>query len=297
VNRLLITGASGFLGGHITKLASDRFSTVGLFSTCPVSFEGTTTEAAALSQLNSVPPILNKFKPDIIVHNAALADPDRCEKQPQLTHRINVSATERIADWCRRQNARLIYISTDMVFDGEKGNYSENDQPHPLGVYAKSKAVAEQQALLSNPNTVVCRIALMYGRGIFRRPYSSEWLERELLRRVAQPDLAPLGLYDDQFRSMLSVKIAARIILELAESGFRGILHIGGAERISRFAFGEKLCRRLNLPMTFIQPISQIENPLQARRPRDVSLNLSLAQSVLKTPLLSVDAGLNEAFP
>lgn len=297
MNRLLITGCSGFLGGHLIELASEKYNTVGLFSTFPVSFEGTTTEAAELSQTDSIQPLLDKFKPDVIVHNAALADPDRCEKQPELAHQINVSATERIADWCRRQNTRLIYISTDMVFDGEKGNYSENDQPHPLSVYGKSKAEAEQQALAVNPNTVVCRIALMFGRGVFRRNYSSEWLERELLRRVAQPDLAPLGLYNDQYRSMISVNNVTRAILELTESDFRGVLHIGGVERISRFAFGEKLCRRLNLPMTLVQPIAQNENPLQARRPRDVSLNISRAQSHLETPLLSVGTGLNEAFP
>jgi len=296
VPSILITGASGFLGGHLAQTAAANPQIIGLYQTFHFSIPGILSASLDLSQPDTIQPLLDQLKPEIIIHNAALANPDRCEQQPELAFRVNVIATGKIAEWCQLKNARLIYISTDMVFDGEKGNYSETDQPNPVSVYGQSKATAEQQALTGNPNTVVCRIALMYGRGIFRRNYSSEWLERELLRRAAEPELPPLNLYSDQYRSMLAVNNAARVILELAESDFYGILHVGGAERLSRFAFGEKLCRKLDLPSSLIQPVSQCESQPQARRPRDVSLNISRAQTILKTPLLSVDAGLNEAY-
>jgi len=294
--KLLITGASGFLGGHLIQQAAEKYATVGLYSTYPISLKNITSAAFDLSKPWSLNPILDRFKPNTIIHNAALADPDRCEKNAALAHRINVIATEKIAEWCYLKNVRLIYISTDMVFDGEKGNYSETDSPNPVSIYAQSKATADQRAITLNPNTAVCRIALMYGRGGFRRDYSSEWMERELMRRAAQPDLAPLGLFSDQFRSLIGVGNVARAILELVESDFCGILHIGGPDPISRYDFGKKLCRTLNLPLSLIKPIKQDENQLQARRPRDVSLNISLARSLLKTPLLSVKTGLLKAF-
>ncbi|MFH1213295.1 MAG: SDR family oxidoreductase [Candidatus Neomarinimicrobiota bacterium] len=296
MKRLVITGASGFLGGHIAQYAAERFETLGLFATYRFNLKDIASQKIDLTNPPTISAVLDQFKPAIVVHNAALADPDRCENQPELARQINVVATERIATWCRQNSARLIYISTDMVFDGEKGHYSESDQPDPVSVYGRSKADAEERVLAINPETSVGRIALMYGRGIFRRVYSSEWIERELRLRANQSAIAPLGLFADQFRSMLSVRNAAQAILELAESNFRGILHIGGADRISRYDFGEKLCHHLGLPLTAIHRIYQADFKSAAPRPRDVSLNIDLARSILKTPLLSVAAGLNEAY-
>lgn len=294
MRKLVITGASGFLGGQIVKSAGEHFKTLGLYSTYPFNLKGIATLQADLSSPVSIIVALNHFKPAVVIHNAALANPDQCQNQPDFAWQNNVIATERIAEWCHKNNSRLIYVSTDMVFDGKKGNYTETDRPNPLSVYGKSKYEAEHLALNLNPNTVVARLALMYGRGIFPRPYSSEWLERELLQRKKERGLAPLTLYDDQFRSMLAVTNAARILLELAELYFRGILHIGGPERISRFNFGEKLCRKFNLSLAMIQATHLDERHLTAPRPRDVSLDISLAQSFLKTALLTIDEGLNE---
>ncbi|MBP9005697.1 MAG: SDR family oxidoreductase [Candidatus Marinimicrobia bacterium] len=294
MKKLVITGASGFLGGHIANLAVSRFQTLGLYSTYPFNLKGITTQRIELSSPSSIIVVLKRFKPAVVIHNAALANPDQCENQPDFARQNNVIATEHIANWCHKNNARLIYVSTDMVFDGQKGNYSETDRPNPLSVYGKSKYEAEKLAMANNPDTVVARLALMYGRGIFPRAYNSEWLLRELLQRKKEPKLPPLKLYNDQYRSMLMVTNAAQALIELALSHFCGIIHIGGPERISRFAFGEKLCRKLNLPLTFIQAVQYDEHQLTAPRPRDLSLDISLARSFLKTNFLAVDDGLDE---
>ncbi|HRS52299.1 MAG TPA: SDR family oxidoreductase [Candidatus Marinimicrobia bacterium] len=294
MKKLIITGASGFLGGHIANLAAHHFRTLGLYSTYPFSLKGVVTQRIELSSPSSIIVVLKQFKPAIVIHNAALANPDQCENQPDFAKQNNVIATERIANWCHKNNARLIYVSTDMVFDGQKGNYSETDRPNPLSIYGKSKYEAEKLALAINPDTVVARLALMYGRGIFPRAYNSEWLLRELLQRTKESNLPPLKLYTDQYRSMLAVTNAAQALIELALSHFCGIIHIGGPERISRFAFGEKLCRKLNLPLTFIQAVPYDEHQLTAPRPRDLSLDISLARSFLKTKFLTVDDGLDE---
>jgi len=294
--QVVVTGASGFLGGHLTHLAAEKFQTAGFYSSFAFEMPGVSMQAVDFSHTDKIRLALDKFQPDCIIHNAALANPDVCERNPELADLINVKATQTIADWAQANGCRLIYISTDMVFDGNQGFYSENDTPQPLSVYGKSKAAAEKAVLAIHSTAVVCRLALMFGRGILLRPYASTWLERELLSRSKSSDASPLRLFSDQFRSMLSVRNAARAILELCENQFQGILHIGGTERIDRYSFGRRLCAILKVSPGLIQPVNFTSNSTTAPRPKDVSLNITLAQRILKTPLLNIADGLKDAY-
>ncbi len=294
--KLLITGASGFLGGHLLAVARQSYATVGLYLTFPVELPGTTLLPGDLSNPTALQKILDREMPSVIIHNAALANPEICEQMPEHAYQINVTATSAIVDWCQANAARLIYISTDLVFDGRHGNYSEDDAPSPVNVYGRTKAEAEQVVLRRLPNALVCRLALMYGRGFWRRHYASEWLERELWRRSEQPDLPPLLLFTDQWRSMLTVNNATELILELVASSINGILHLGGAERISRYDFGLRLCQKLGIDSACIRGIKTSDAPTAVPRPVDVSLNIQRAARLLKTPLLDIKSGMDCAY-
>lgn len=294
--KLLITGASGFLGGHLLAAARQNYATVGLYLTFPAELPGATLLPGDLSDPPALQKILDREMPSVIIHNAALANPEICEQMPERAYQINVTATSAIADWCQANAARLIYISTDLVFDGRRGNYSEDDAPSPVNVYGRTKAEAEQVVLRRLPNALVCRLALMYGRGFWRRHYTSEWLERELWRRNEQPDLPPLLLFTDQWRSMLTVNNAAELILELVASSINGILHLGGAERISRYDFGLRLCQKLGIDSACIRGIKASDAPTAVPRPADASLNIQRAARLLKTPLLDIKSGMDYAY-
>ncbi|RKY56259.1 MAG: hypothetical protein DRP89_01725 [Candidatus Neomarinimicrobiota bacterium] len=315
MTKIFITGASGFLGGHLTKLSAEKYNTVGAYHSYKFDIPNVKSVYSDLSKPKLLVELFNSYKPDIIIHNAAYPNPDKCEENPDLAFKINTESTGAIAKWAERNNRRLIFISTDMVFDGRKGNYSEEDPVGPLSTYAKTKVEAEKLVLDKCKNAVVCRIALMYGRGVFPRQYGSEWLERVLKEKYSSKIEEPILLFSDQYRSMISVNNSARAIMEVALTDYCGILHLGGSERINRYEFGEKLCDALGLPQSLIRETKYDDltfrrliqkNPAgkafgrlgrNTPRPKDVSLNISRASSFLKTKLLNVDDGLEEIYP
>jgi dTDP-4-dehydrorhamnose reductase len=294
--KIFITGASGFLGGHLVHLLSKNHKVIGSYKSYCFNTKNVDAIQCDLVDQNSFIDLLNLHKPDIIIHNAALANPERCEENPGLAHKANITSTEIIARYCSKNSLRLVFISTDMVFNGKKGYYSERDPVSPINIYAKTKVKAENIVLSQNKNSVVCRIALMYGKGFFPREYNSEWLERVLLHKIKINSKEPVQLFTDQYRSMISVLNAAKAIIEAALLDLCGIIHIGGIERISRFEFGKELCEKLNIPVNLIKGVKSEEVVTKALRPLDVSFNISKAKSLLKTPLLNVQRGLEEIY-
>ncbi len=296
MTKIFITGVSGFLGGHLTKLSAEKYNTVGAYHSYKFDILNVKSVYSDLSKPKLLVDIFNLYEPDIIIHNAAYPNPDKCEKNPDLAFKINTESTGIIAEWAERNNRRLIFISTDMVFDGRKGNYSEEDPVGPLSTYAKTKVEAEKLVLDKCNNAVICRIALMYGRGVFPRQYGSEWLERVIKKKYSSKIEEPIFLFIDQYRSMISVNNAARAIIEVALTDYCGIIHLGGAERISRYEFGEKLYNALGLPEILIRETKYSDAAVNTPRPKDVSLNITRATSLLKTPFLNVDDGLKDIY-
>lgn len=294
--KILVTGASGYLGGWLFMEALRYGKVVGLYNTFSIPETTQPTYAVDLVDGTRLTRLLSEVKPDIIIHNAAYANPDLCEQNKALAKAINIEATRTIAQWCKENQCRLVYTSTDLVFDGQRGNYVEEDQPSPTNYYGMTKAQAEQGVLDLVPDALVCRLALMYGRGKWQRTYSAEWLERELFRCQQRPNLEPLPLFTDQFRSMLSVANTAAVLLEAATKPIHGILHIGAPESISRYQFGVLLCQQLGFSTEIIRPVASSEILLQVRRPRDVSLNVQRAQQLLTTPLLDIRSGITAAY-
>jgi len=292
----LITGIGGFLGGHLATIAADRFRVVGLYHTFPVEIPGIRTFYGSLTDRTALQKILDEIRSDVIIHNAAMANPDDCEANPSEADTVNVGSSEFLAKWCEENHRRMVFISTDMVFDGTKGNYREEDKVNPLSVYAKTKAEAEKTVLAHCGNSLICRVALMYGRGMFDRPYGSEWLERELIKRKNGSESNLVVLFSDQYRSMISVRKAAEAVVEATEKDIRGILHVAGSERVSRYDFGEKLCAALNVPETFIVNAKYDDANIRAPRPKDVSLNISKACSILSVEFPDIETGLRQIY-
>ncbi|MDD5766524.1 MAG: SDR family oxidoreductase [Candidatus Marinimicrobia bacterium] len=293
----LITGISGFLGGHLATIAKDQFRVAGLFHTYTAEIPGVRTFYSSLKDFTVLQKNLDEIQADVIIHNAAMANPDTCEANPAEAEKINVGSSEFLAKWCETNDRRMVFISTDMVFDGTKGNYREKDEVNPLSIYAKTKAKAEIDILTHCRNSLICRIALMYGKGVFDRLYGSEWLERELIKRKNNVISDPVVLFHDQFRSMISVSKAAEAVTEAAGRDIRGILHIAGSERVSRFDFGRKLCAVLKIPETFIVSAKYDDANIRTPRPKDVSLNITKARSLLTTQFQNIETGLREIYP
>ncbi len=284
--RILITGGSGFVGSHLFLLAQQKFEAHATFQTNPIKQTHRFAHQINLAETKTIDPFLESVMPDVIIHTAAIANPDYCEQNKTEAETVNVLATQQIADWCDRNKSKLIFTSTDMVFNGEAGHYNESDSPDPRSFYAQTKASAEKVVLNSTSQNAVARVALVYGMGIERK---SSFFE-QMVNRLKNGER--VGLFCDQFRSPILVNNLAEALLELAENDFSGIIHLGGSERISRWDFGVKACRILNLPAKFLEKTSMYNFPTTAFRPADISLDCSLANTVLKTKLLNCDEGL-----
>lgn len=286
MKKILITGASGFVGGHVVTQALEKYEVHAIFNKNPVHIDGTHPYQFDLTQTSQIESLLNDIAPSVIIHTAAFANPDSCENDPDSAVQINIKATEELAKWAERNRSRFIFTSTDMVFDGTRGNYKESDLPNPISLYSKTKVKAEKFIQKNNSNYVIARVALVYGIGITRHTSFFE----QMIEKLKSGD--KITLFYDQVRSPILADNLAEALLDLAENDFVGTIHLGGAEAISRWEFGLKACEILDLPSQNIIRGSMFDFPATAFRPRDISFDVALASKLLKVKLLSCGEGL-----
>ncbi len=279
---LLLTGASGFLGGHLYAKAQADWRVTAISHRHPLP--GALT--LDLCDVDACMALVRSLRPRVILHAAANSNLDACERDPAAARAINTSAVGHLLAAAGEVGARLILVSSDMVFDGRQGCYSEASAVHPLSVYGETKVAAEALVLQAGGEHLVARAALIYGRPRPLGTSFSEWIERRL--RAGEP----VPLYTDQFRSPIWVENLADALLELAAAEISGLVHLGGANRIDRYHFARQLCRAAGYDPGLLQPVSLHAAVSDAPRPVDVSLDSSKAAALLHTPLLDTQTGL-----
>ena len=212
------------------------------------------------------------------------------EADPRLARRVNVEATRLLAELAAE--IQFVYFSTDLVFDGRKGNYAENDAVNPLHLYGETKATAEQ-IVLKNPRHLVVRTSI--NGGISRAGNRGFNEQLRLSLRAGKT----VTLFTDEFRSPIPAIETARAVWELAAKSCAGTYHVAGAERLSRWQMGQLLVKRWPEIKTHIEAGSAKDFPGPPRAP-DTSLDISKAQKVLSTPLPGLrewlEANPNEPF-
>lgn len=213
--------------------------------------------------------------PGLIVHCAALSHPPTCEEHPDLANKINLDATTMLADLA--QSIPMVFFSSDLVFDGQKGDYDETMAPNPLSRYAETKLAAEK-AVLANPRHTVIRTSLNGGTSPTGNRGFNERLRQAF--RAGQT----LRLFTDEFRCPIPVVATARAVWELIDLGRSGLYHVAGGERLSRWQMGQLVAARWPQLHPKIEPASIREFPGAPRSP-DTSLNCAKAQRLLSFSL------------
>jgi dTDP-4-dehydrorhamnose reductase len=286
MKKILLTGSSGFLGGHVYQQGKNRYEI------CPIYFHNKPIDAPAtwrcldLADQSALMASLEQIQPDIVIHSAAISNLDTCEANPDFAHHVNVDATSYLAEYAARNAVRLIFISSDMVFNGEKGMYSEDEPVSALAVYGKTKILAEELIRKKCSNYAILRSALIYGKPAINGTSFSEWIRKRLEKEEK------VTLYIDQYRTPILAENLAEAILELAEHDFVGTLHLAGPNRVDRLTFGRQLCQAGNYDENLLQSATIKEGCFAAPRPVDVSLCIKKAQSILATRFLSTEEGL-----
>jgi dTDP-4-dehydrorhamnose reductase len=258
--RLLLTGTSGQLGAWLTAVPSG-FEDV-------IAWPGPGRGGLDLTDAGAVRRAFADARPDVVLHAAALARVSDCHRDPGAARRVNVTGTATLAELAEPDGARLVYVSTDMVFDGEAAPYAEDAAPAPLSVYGRTKAEAEAVVLAGRRNAVA-RVSLLFGPSRCGRPSFFDEQVRAL--RGGQP----LTLFADEWRTPLDLDSAARALLAVARSDYPGVLHIGGPERLSRVEMGRRLAAVLGADGSGIRAVRRADVPAPEPRPRDTSLDSS----------------------
>lgn len=271
MKKILVTGASGFLGWHIVNTLQNRFSVLGTYSSTPVSFPMAETCFIDITNPDSVKSCFAGFSPDVIIHAAAEANGKICEENPEHARLVNVSGTETIIHAILNPETLLIYISTDLVFDGKNAPYSETDAPAPLSQYGLSKLQAEEAVQRLWKHHVIVRPPLMFGspaatgKGCFL-----QWIDQMFQKGGKAP------LFIDEIRTPADVEdVVSALLLVIENPGPYRLYHAGGPERLTRVEFGKRLAAVRNYDPDMISVTRLSEMNTGYPRPEDVSLDSS----------------------
>ncbi|HTD86252.1 MAG TPA: SDR family oxidoreductase [Candidatus Binatia bacterium] len=253
-----ITGASGLIGHYLLRSAPHHWRA-----------------HAAPRNPDRLSDWWKEHRPELVIHCAALSKAAACEKDPELARKSNVELTRQLCELVA--DAWLIFFSTDLVFDGSKGNYSETDAVNPLTVYGRTKAEAER-IVLANPRHTVIRVSLNAGVSptgdrAFNEEIHNAWRKGEMLK-----------LFTDEFRTPIPAAVTARATWELAEKQATGLFHLGGTEKLSRWDIGQLLAERWKDATPKMAPgsVGDYKGPL---RSPDTSLDCAKVQKWLSFPL------------
>jgi dTDP-4-dehydrorhamnose reductase len=284
--RILITGASSLPGYRATLEALRRgHEVIGLHYTHPIPIEDEKLKKVLIniSELDSLRNLIVKKKPDVIIHTAALGDVDLCEKDRELAWRTTVKPSIEIASTASKIGSFTIYLSTDYIFDGERGNYREDDTPNPVNYYGLTKLMGEV-AFTSCPSHAVVRASSIYGFGPGRMNFA-KYLVEKLKAGEAVKALI------DQYTSPTQATLLGKAIIEIAEGRMEGVFHVAG-ERMNRYEFAIKVADTLKLEKNLIQKAEMKEMKWLAKRPRDSSLNYDETRRRIRTIFYSTETAL-----
>ncbi len=284
--RLLITGAGGMLGvSLVLEALAAGHRVIAVDHGHPVYHQGVETVVADLAAPGAAEAVLAAARPDWVIHCAAATSVDACEADPGTAFRLNRDMAGQVASAARAVGARLVHISTDAVFDGERGGYTEEDEPHPVNVYGKSKREGELAVLAEDAGALVVRTNI-YGWNAQARQSLAEWfLERleagERCRGFADVWVAPILVND-----------LAPLLLKMLDAGLTGIYHVGGGECLSKCEFGVRLAEVFGLDANLIEPVKVGAAGLHAKRPRKLCLDGSKIERALGVRLPTAVDGL-----
>jgi dTDP-4-dehydrorhamnose reductase len=263
-----ITGANGLIGNYLVQTAPQFVPRRRVRALTRADFD--------LLDFAAVRREFAKDRPQLVIHCAAITHVADARKDPMLARRVNVEATKLLADLAA--DIPFVFFSTDLVFDGRKGNYTEADQANPLHIYGETKLAAEE-IVLKNPRHLVVRTTINAGVSP-----SGGRAFNEQLRRALQSAGQGMKLFTDEFRCPIPAAETARAVWELAEKNCAGLYHVAGAEKLSRWQIAGLLVKRWPEVTVKIESGSAGDFPGPARA-LDTSLDISKAQKVLSAPL------------
>ena len=282
--KVLVTGSAGLVGRQVVKDLSNSHQVFSCYNESKPEYGDSVK--MDLKNREMISSILTEKKPDIVIHLGAMTGVDLCEKEKTSASEINTKATEIIAKECSKLNSFLVYVSTDYVFDGNLGMYKEDDVTNPLGFYGKSKLEGEKVVQNFSANWCIARTSTPFGLHPTKKSFPMWVIEN--LQKQKQIDVLI-----DQFTSPTYIPNLSRMLIEISERRVTGIIHTAGASKISRYQMASMVSDKLNLDSTLLKQISINKMTWVAQRPKDSSLDVSRASTILNEKPQKIDQSLN----
>ncbi len=288
--RMLITGANGLLGSRLLSLAVQAGHEVfgGYLSNTPPQGRPVKLD---LRDESSIAEAFRQSRPEVVFHCAALTDVDKCETEKADAVKINVEGTRLAARAAVRIGSAFFYVSTDYVFSGSKGLYTEDDPTDPINFYGLTKLQGEREVIASGARYLIARPSVIYGA----RPASGKvnfalWLIGSLAKSSS------VKVISDQYVSPTLNTSLAEMLLAACEQGLTGIYHMSGATRVSRYDFALRLAEAFGFDQSLIEKasLSDFQSKWKARRPADSSLDVTKASSALKVKPMVLNQALEQ---
>ena len=274
MDKLLIIG-TGLLGSRIVEMASEEFEIVNTYNKNPVDLQRTVSHQLDITNQKMTFGLIKEVNPDYIMHTAAHTGVDYCEIHRSEAYNVNVAGTRNIAKASGEIGAKLVYVSTDYVFDGAKGMYSEGDMTNPINHYGKTKLEGEHVVKTICEDWIIARTSVLYGWNP-AKPNFVTWALDELIAGNR------IRIVNDQFNSPTLADNLADMLIELIKRDEHGVFHTSGGERISRYDFATKIAEIFDLNSGLIEPITSDQLNWTAKRPADSSLDVSKISNIEK---------------
>lgn len=265
MEKLIIVGADGFLGQKLTSMMKNRFK---IIETTKEGIDGSIR--LDITDSKEVENVIEAENPSLLINCASMTNVDACELEPALAMKINGEGPTNLAEVAAKVNAKMIQVSTDYVFSGSLGNYSEDDLPDPINIYGKSKLQGEEQVKEKCPEYIIARVSVLYG---YNNPNDKTTFVKWLIEKLKKKE--SVKIVNDQINNPTFIDDIGNALMELIEGKSIGIYNICGKEAISRYDFAMNISKVFNLDPSYIGKINSSELSWKAKRPLKCSLSLN----------------------
>ncbi len=285
---IFLTGITGLTGSAFARAAKRRGHTItAVVHRTPIPDDiaaDQILEGDLRNQNWVLQEVLDKF-PQVLVNAAAVSSPAACVADPETSQALNVDLPAQLAQLAHHLSARFLHLSSDTVFDGERGNYAPTDEPGPTTLYGWQKLEAEKAVMKNAPDfATVLRLPLLNGNS----PAGDRSVHEKLFARWSRGET--VRLHEDELRQPCLADNAAEVLVELCErEDFHGIRHWAGAEPVSRWELGQRIIKHFNLPENLVERVSRRDSAEGQNRPADLTLNCTSLKAKLRTQPQSLD--------
>jgi dTDP-4-dehydrorhamnose reductase len=290
MKRVLVCGSNGLLGQRLAFILDGESEYEVLHSSYHRSFVNDQDlfdyTQLDISNRSDVKSLISSYRPDIVLNAAALTNVDFCEREREQAWKVNVTGVEHLVEVCRRINAKLIHVSTDYVFDGKFGNYTETDRANPVNYYGKTKLAGENVIISSGIEYAILRTILVYGIGVNVKNNFALWVINNL------NEGKPIRCVDDQISNPTHVHDLAMAMKKVMDRNANGLFHISGAETITRYNFALRAAEIFGYDKSLIARIKTTDLEQRAVRPMNTTFILEKAKAQLHYSPMNITQGL-----